>query len=343
VRLVGTRVALDRFDSPAGLLAALERRLAGAAADAGRAELDAAGAGLQPAPDRVVRLSVEWRAMGPLMVASGAAGIAVAVLPAVTRRADQLALLLPGTSIKGALRTRAERIVRSLLPELAEPSEFRRQLDLPLVRWLFGMTPEPPPRGDGRRPRVDPLQHEPGLAAVRVDDCVSRLGMDPARWDDLLAAGDAVAAQLVLDTAARGWRAATHVALDPWTGGPVPGALYTAIEPHPDGAEWSPIEIEVDLGRLPDDLARPALALLLLTLDDLARGEIPLGHGANRGYGDVEVTRATLTGAGDLGLDAVETLEPAAGRGRGVLAGSRVRAALLPAWSEWLEAEVAAR
>ena len=43
-----------------------------------------------------------------------------------------------------------------------------------------------------------------------------------------------------------------------------------------------------------DTVAQAAIALLLLTLKDLASGLVPLGFGVNRGYGDIEVRCVAL-------------------------------------------------
>ncbi len=55
------------------------------------------------------------------------------------------------------------------------------------------------------------------------------------------------------------------------------------------------IRLSVDLTRLGDDRDH-ALALLLLTLRDLAAGRIPLGALVNRGFGNIDVRVITLTG-----------------------------------------------
>jgi hypothetical protein len=124
--------------------------------------------------------------------------------------------------------------------------------------------------------------------------------------------------------ASHGIEQADHVAIDRWTGGAADGRLYSVLEPH--AVRWNPITIAVDLTRLgdaarsefftdgadesgapdpPHDVTADAgLALLLLVLRDLAEGWIPLGHGAYRGLGWIEVQGVHVTG--DKWPDGVE-------------------------------------
>jgi len=306
------RIEEDRLDSKAGLLALL-------AGDSGRrrtiAELRAAGsAGLPPRREQVTA-EISWRPLAAVMVKSAADGFAVSTVPLTTSvAAGQLALALPGSSIKGALRSRAEWIERTVCGiDPARPDDdsitaaaaaFRAQLDeLPAVRALFGAAPRGPQSGNAGSPDDDGR----GRGAVAVDDCVSVTTVPEQLWQQVYGvpepgqdgAGERaeLPAGLREQLAAAGLHQADHVAIDRWTGGAAEGRLYSVLEP--DGISWEPIRITIDLTRLGeagDLIADAALALLLLVLRDLAEGWIPLGHGSNRGMGDMEVTRLRLTG-----------------------------------------------
>ena len=186
-------------------------------------------------------------------------------------------LLLPGTSIRGALRSRCSRIARTVLyaestpPEekaLVATNEKREQLPIDiheqlarepnLVRYMFGTTEY---RG-----------------AITVRDCTTKaLGKDTK---------------------------IQHNAIDRWTGGVVKGALFSeTIYPR---ATWNDIIIEIDTQQLQRNVrndasntvltenevrayARASWCLLCLALSELSAGTLPLGGKTTRGLGQVEV------------------------------------------------------
>ena len=194
-------------------------------------------------------------------------------------------LLLPGTSIRGALRSRCSRIARTVLyadnpPSQGEsftqadsdgnqvPIDIHEQLakEPRLVRYMFGTTEY---RG-----------------AVRVRDCTTKN------------TGPAVTV--------------THNAIDRWTGGVVEGLLFNEVTyPH---ATWNDIVIEVDTARLLQNVktdsgigglsldecipfARASWCLLCIALAELSAGTLPLGGKTTRGLGQVEVTSLSVSGA----------------------------------------------
>src|SRR5262249_3216472 len=150
-------------------------------------------------------------------------------------------LVLPGSSVKGALRNQAERIVRTVLGKSADPrlpakKRFLAHLRLPLVEDLFGS----PGRSEQENTRSDP--EELGLGALGVDDCYATNGRIPPRtWDELTRAeadagpGEAKSALWRKlegrDVNLPNWTASYHVAVDRWTGGAAEGFLYTVLEP----------------------------------------------------------------------------------------------------------------
>ena len=194
-------------------------------------------------------------------------------------------LLLPGTSIRGALRSRCSRIARTVLyadnpPSQGEsftqadsdgnqvPIDIHEQLakEPRLVRYMFGTTEY---RG-----------------AVRVRDCTTKN------------TGPSVTV--------------THNAIDRWTGGVVEGLLFNEVTyPH---ATWNDIVIEVDTARLLQNVktdsgigglsldeclpfARASWCLLCIALAELSAGTLPLGGRTTRGHGQVEVTGISMSDA----------------------------------------------
>lgn len=194
-------------------------------------------------------------------------------------------LLIPGTSIRGALRSRCSRIARTVLyadnpPSQVEsftqadsddnqvPIDIHEQLakEPRLVRYMFGTTEY---RG-----------------AVRVQDCTTK------------------------DTGP--FVTVTHNAIDRWTGGVVKGLLFNEVTyPH---ATWNDIVIEVDTARLLQNVktdsgiggfsldeclpfARASWCLLCIALAELSAGTLPLGGRTTRGHGQVEVTSLSVSSA----------------------------------------------
>lgn len=210
-----------------------------------------------------------------------------AIYPKVAHE-DKASLLLPGTSIRGALRSHCSRIARSIVSdsessdELTMPGDVHKQLaaDPLLVRYLFGTTEY---RG-----------------AVRVHDCEGQIPEDTGKDKPLKL---------------------TRNAIDRVTGSAAYGALYSELlYPH---ATWDSIQIDVDHAQfcrnirqdpggfvlpppsssdkdyeLPGFKIRLQAAILLLTLTvaDLCEGLLPLGGGSGGGLGSIEVSRVSFSG-----------------------------------------------
>ncbi len=250
-------------------------------------------------------LNLDWTPLAPVMVNLGVEGLVADSMPLVSLSAGRVAATLPGSSIKGALRCRAEQIVRTVLnlPPLdrfTTSEDFLKMIEAPLVTALFGEGGKPDEstrKLPGEKPEVDPCARpEPGLAALWVDDVYARTTICVKQWASILQARDSRTLLARLKKAGLpDWTPAYHVAVDRWTGGAADGALFSVLEPWSLG--WEPIRLTVDLRRLKDDERLPALALLFLTLGDLASPEmpsIPLGYGTNRGMGDIRVDRLNI-------------------------------------------------
>ena len=190
-------------------------------------------------------------------------------------------LVLPGSSVRGALRSRASRIARTILAARRAPVEDWSDTDVHaqlagdpvLVRDLFGSTE----------------QH----GALTVLDTLAVPGSS---------------------------RLIPHNAGDRWTGGVAGGALYgeevhdaqwgeLTLELNP--GSFSP---RADVNR-----RRAAWCLLGLVLAELAAGALPLGSRGTRGLGQVEVTGIKVEGGPSLGVEdwalAAPTQDGGAGAG----------------------------
>lgn len=305
-------ILLERFDSPQGLLAALRQDpsravpLSSLSAPAGEPDL--------PPRRAHVQVRIAWRPLAPVMAGSGADGLIVHTLPSVARvDSDNVALVLPGSTIKGVLRARAEFIERTARgisaprakpggPAHAHSTAFRAQLDqLPAVTALFGTTRKPRARtGTGK---AAGRGAGAGAGALRAEECLSA-ALPAELWRATTGLTGQTASggrdraptlpETVLDRLAElGMAPADHVAIDRWTGGAADNLLFSVLEPH--AVAWAPLRLTVDLPRLGTQQG-PALALLLLVLRDLAAGRVPLGAATGRGFGDISVSEITLDG-----------------------------------------------
>ena len=206
-------------------------------------------------------------------------------------------LLIPGTSIRGALRSRASRIARTVLAAQDKLPTFTSHdlheqiaAEPNLVRYMFGSTEY---RG-----------------AVTVHDCLS------TKRGKLIEV--------------------THNAIDRWTGGVIDGGLFTEAvylgtewepitieidlrqllnnieaEKGPEAkrgpadaaeAEHSSVEREQPKPTHAD-YAHAAYILLGLVLAELSAGTLPLGSRSTRGLGQVVVSTIEVEGADRDGVD----------------------------------------
>ena len=190
-------------------------------------------------------------------------------------------LLIPGTSIRGALRSRASRIARTVLAAQDElptcaSHDLHEQIaaEPNLVRYMFGCTEY---RG-----------------AITVHDCLSTK---------------------------RGKRIeVTHNAIDRWTGGVIEGGLFTEAvylgtkwQPITIDIDLRQLLNNIEAEKGPEDreqskpshadYAHAAYVLLGLVLAELSAGTLPLGSRSTRGLGQVVVTTIEVEGADRKGVD----------------------------------------
>ncbi|WP_170861273.1 RAMP superfamily CRISPR-associated protein [Geitlerinema sp. PCC 9228] len=295
------------------------------------------------APKLLPKLTVEiqWQPIEPVMVKAEREGIAVDILPLVSSIKENMALVLPGSSIKGALRTQAERIVRTVGNMPMPPHQgqsydkFLQQLQsVSLTEKLFGSAAK----------KNDP-DSKLGLGALSVDDCYSNLNQNISlqKWQDIEQAKDEKKLRKALDRSEllKDTQQAYHVAVDRWTGGAADGFLYSNLEPF--NVQWEPICLTVNFNRLSccffEEEKDAAIALFLLTLRDLYRGSIPLGYGVNRGLGSIEVRSISLKGenlpSGFENLDNVCLAFSPLGGVENLEAGLLER--LNQSWQQWIQ------
>ena len=187
---------------------------------------------------------------------------------------DEAQLLIPGTSIRGALRSRASRIARTVLAARDELSaltshDLHEQIaaEPNLVRYMFGSTEY---RG-----------------AVTVHDCLS------TKRGKLIEV--------------------THNAIDRWTGGVIDGGLFaeavylgTHWEPITIDIDLRQLLNNIEAEKGPEDreqskpthadYAHAAYVLLGLVLAELSAGTLPLGSRSTRGLGQVVVSSIDVRG-----------------------------------------------
>ncbi len=348
VELENWKVQEEDLSSPEGILGILEER---------SRELQLKD--LKEGSDRarwrapaVAEITLHWKPLGPVMVKAPLDAVAVDTLPLLSTSAEgKLSPVLPGSSVKGALRAHAARILRTVIPvpDISWPDDggqrfLKQKAELSLVSALFGAAPaSDESRIDDKTESLQPL---PGLAALAVDDCYARTEVTHDDWNLLQALPGAsgndeavAAANLGVQLKAAGldtWTAAHHVAIDRWTGGSADSLLYSVLEPH--GTEWEPLVLRIDLDRLSTAHSRAALALLFLTLRDLGQGKIPLGFAVNRGMGSIAIERFQIEGDGldetplsDLSQHGGDSLDLE-------LLPDTTRGCLREGWSQWLAA-----
>ncbi len=258
---------------------------------------------LKPKKRPRIDITIDWQPILPLMVSER--GGVIDIGARTETEGGRVYLSLPGASIKGALRSRAEYIVRTIQgSSLGGPGPANRQweqIDVDVVSELFGAVLD---HGDKEEERAG------HLGALRVSSIRSETSVDKDQWDELADItkeglenkSKAPEANLreILDEINSPLNSAggaqldvvAHVAIDRFTGGAADSLLYTALEPH--GFCWEPIRLRLYLDQLGGDCL-PAVALLMAIIKELCDGWIPLGYGTNRGYGAIEVNAVSVS------------------------------------------------
>jgi CRISPR/Cas system CSM-associated protein Csm3 (group 7 of RAMP superfamily) len=241
-----------------------------------------------------IEVAIHWHPTEPVMVKSGVDGIAIDGLPLVSGvDCDHVALVIPGSSIKGVLSSQAGLIVKTVTGQKSDGEPSKATV---VLERLFGIA----------RTKAGSDNVAEGMGMLAVDDCYAKDVFERDTWQRFTTALDEKQARKVLAEAhlTEKMRAACHVAIDRWTGGASNQKLFSQMEPQ--GIDWEPISLSLDFSRLKDsitheemvDAQKEIMALLLLVLRDMATGRLPLGFGTNRGMGSVAVDRIVLTPSG---------------------------------------------
>ena len=292
-------------------LAAICRKLQGQETLVPIDVLKQAGVPLPLAEIPRLAIRIDWTPRQPTMIKSSVDGLLVDTLPLIAGTGVSMAPVIPGSSLIGVLRSRAEMILRTVLNRdphwRMQPDSkvrFLDQLDedLPLIHQVFGS------RGSRQQPDEsydDDSQAAVAIGALSIADCFSMHQNSPEAWADLTYASATgtseperyQAIQKGKEAVCReGWHVASHNAIDRWTSGVADNALYQVMEPHGE-ENWNPFELELDLARVAStrEQQEAAFVLLMLTLRDLVRGRVPIGFGGNRGLGEVLIRGISVT------------------------------------------------
>ena len=188
-------------------------------------------------------------------------------------------IVLPGSSVRGALRSRASRIARTIL------AARHASVD------------------DWSNTNVhDQLAHDPDLVQ-RLFGSTERRG--------------ALTVLDTLASSNGSTRLITHNAGDRWTGGVAEGTLY-GEEVHDAEWKNIVLELDLKALHEDDNRRRAAWCLLGLVLAELAAGTLPLGSRGTRGLGQVEVTSIKVEGGRSIGIGDQLFSAPSKGAGESV-------------------------
>jgi len=289
-------------------------------------------------------ITIDWSPVQPVMVKAGFEGFGVDMLPLTSQTVNgKVALVLPGSSIKGALRSHAERIMRTVLGNhKTKGKEFHEQIkNIPLIDEMFGAKAEK--NGNGKK----------GLGALAIDDCFAENTFDADDWnavtigktkennEDLsyerqelwkalrkLDGADVnVIEQVKKDTET--FKVNHHNAIDRFTGGAADSALYSVLAPTK--IAWEKMQFSLDLSR-PEN-PKQCLMLLLLVLRNLSENRLPLGFATNRGMGEIKVKSIKLEGKNLEGFENEMILD----EGKMSELDKTFRENLNEEWKEWLK------
>ncbi len=245
-----------------------------------------------------ISLMIVWQPVLPVAVMSGFPGNAVDHWPLTTVINEKVHLLIPGSSIKGALRSRLEHLIR-IAAGKEIPEDFLDQLrNTGPVQDLFGEAP-------GWKVCNGSTTWSAGRSGTLVfHDCTANLGIAPGKWEELRSLAGTDDTTKVKEVAAalaaaklQFLRPSQHVAIDRWRSGAADSKLFSRIEPVPcEQLEWSPIRIDFRIDRLEESKRPAAVAAIGLLFEELADGAIALGAEVNRGMGSMRATRITIPG-----------------------------------------------
>lgn len=207
-------------------------------------------------------IAIKWRAASPLMIKSGRDGAEADMMPLMSGvGGGGLAPVIPGSSLKGVLRSQARKIMNTLFgdPPLL-PKEEKDGEPWLILADLFGS------KNQAGRLRIDDVYYGEN-ASISQEDWLNEAA-----------------------TAMDGFtERRQHVAIDRFTGGASDGALYS-VRPVKRGEGWDDIVLSLDASNAVSEAnTLKELALLRLLVRDMRAGYLPIGFGTRRGLGEVDV------------------------------------------------------
>ena len=228
-----------------------------------------------PAPKetKTCAVTVKWTAKSPLMVKAGRDGVEADMLPlmsGVRRGLDtkkKVAPVIPGSSIKGVLRSQARKILNTLFD------------------------PDYDPKYDGEKQNEERWEILSSLFGSK--EAAGHLSVSDVYYD----ANNPIPLGKWLDEDTDAMNTVTekrqHVAIDRFTGGASDSALYSARPVKRDEENesgWEPIHLTLDESNaLSEENVKKEQALIKLLLRDMKDGYITIGFGSRRGLGEIEV------------------------------------------------------
>lgn len=263
--------------------------------------------------DANVNIEIVLESLTSTFSKSNVDGTAIDTLPRVEVRRGKPVLVIGATSVKGVLRSEAERILRTIhKTDISMDDPHLEQVMLPLVNELFGYA-KIGDEGAVDQAHENEAKHyvSGSRAAIAFTDLLGDLNCTPEQWNSIYRLATGLTSksnddrQKILKTigeAKLNWLVTDHVAIDRWTGGAAEGKLFSVLEPH--GVTWRPLKLSLNQTQLSSMSSRngepinplSGLAVLLLTLQALDDGSIGLGWGTTRGHGSVRVSHIKISG-----------------------------------------------
>ncbi len=224
------------------------------------------------------RLTFGLRPRGPLLVKSGleSADPTRPGMEFVRTRHPLVGetIYIPGTSLKGALRSQAERLLRGLNIDVCDPLAKRERRD-----------PRAKPQCRDKRDEPSPATYKRQCLVCRTFGSLSLTGRcslsDAYPWDPR--ADDATRAEQAVQANATERR--VQVGISRKDGSTAEGTLFD-LEVAVAGAFWGEARL--------DNFELWQLGLLAAVLDDVDAGNVPIGFGKSRGLGQLSVDLIAL-------------------------------------------------